>query len=224
MTGFRLPARPRKAPAGSGRALLVPALLIPALIVPALLAVPSPAGADPYPVPPPPPFYEAPAWPAATPGHWQPPPAPGPQTGGARPPGSGTPSGGSRPAGTAQRLVEAVNRYRADAGCGPVRAHPALNRAARAHSAHMARHRRLSHTGAGASTPAERMRAAGYRARHTAEAITAGPATPEAALSAWMDSAPHRELILSCRYLHAGVGAAAGGGGPWWTLDLATDR
>lgn len=160
----------------------------------------------------------------AAPGHWDP-PAPGQGEPPSAPgPAPAAPSAGAASADTAGRLVEAVNRYRADAGCDPVRPHAALTRAARSHSADMAREHRLSHTGPGASTPADRMRAAGYRLREAGEAVAAGAAAPEDAVQVWMDSAPHRAILLTCRYRHAGVGAAAGDGGPWWTLDLATDR
>jgi uncharacterized protein YkwD len=121
-------------------------------------------------------------------------------------------------------VIAAVNRSRADAGCPPVRLDAALTRAARAHSAHMARHGRLTHTGAGSSTPAERVRSAGYRAGRSAENIASGPDTPEAAVQLWMDSPPHRDALLTCGYSHAGVGAEHGDGGPWWTLALAARR
>jgi uncharacterized protein YkwD len=88
----------------------------------------------------------------------------------------------------------------------------------------MALHRHLSHTGVGSSTPAERMRAAGYRPRLTGETVTVGPATPEAAVRAWLDSPAHREVILTCRYIHAGVGSVRWSDGLWWTLDLATNK
>jgi uncharacterized protein YkwD len=86
----------------------------------------------------------------------------------------------------------------------------------------MARGQRLSHTGSDGSSPAARMRAVGYHPRHSAEVIASGAGTPEAAVRTWMDSAPHRAIVLTCRYTHAGAGVAGGSGGPWWTLDLAT--
>jgi uncharacterized protein YkwD len=121
-------------------------------------------------------------------------------------------------------MVAAVNRQRKKAGCSPVRRHTALTRAARGHSAAMARRHRLTHTGADGSSPADRMRAAGYRVRSAGENVTAGSGTAEAAVTVWMRSAPHRAILLTCRFTHAGVGRAQGSGGPWWTLDLASGR
>ncbi|GGV77203.1 CAP domain-containing protein [Streptomyces massasporeus] len=118
---------------------------------------------------------------------------------------------------TAADIVDAVNRQRARADCGPLRLRTSLNRAARRHSTDMARERRLTHTGSDGSSPAARMRDAGYHPGY----IAAGPGTPESAVRTWIDSSEHRDIILTCRYIHTGVGVANGRGGPWWTLDLA---
>ncbi|GGL62769.1 hypothetical protein GCM10010129_02990 [Streptomyces fumigatiscleroticus] len=180
----------------------------------------APAWAGP-PVPVPPPRYAVPLWPVPEPGPRQARPAApaGHRPAVGRPP---RPSGPHSRQSAARQLVAAVNRQRRRAGCSSVRLHPVLGRAARAHSAEMARHHRLTHTGAGGSTPAGRMRAAGYHLRSGGEAVTAGPATARGAVTVWMRSPAHRAVLLRCAYRHAGVGVAAGGGGPWWTLDLAS--
>jgi uncharacterized protein YkwD len=118
-------------------------------------------------------------------------------------------------------VIGEVNRHRAAAGCPAVRSQDSLNRAARTHSAHMAAHGRLTHTGAHGSRPDDRMRAAGYDPGHTGEAVAVGPATAAAVIAQWMNSPAHRDTLLTCLYTDAGVGAAAGPDGPWWTLDLA---
>ncbi|MGW6647742.1 CAP domain-containing protein [Streptomyces iakyrus] len=162
---------------------------------------------------PPPPRHQPPPWPLPTlgPGH-----APERET-------TYSPPVQTRVSAAAE-VVAAINRHRSRAGCGPVLLRASLNQAARAHSTDMARRRHLTHTGADGSGPADRMRAAGYHPRHTAENIAAGPATPEAAVRTWIDSPPHQAIILTCRYVHAGVGVAQGGEALWWTLDLATGR
>lgn len=187
-----------------------------------IVAVPA-AWAGPPPAPTPPAPCRAPLWPVPEPGRWQ--PAPGPAGTGS---GSGSTQGPRHQAGgsgtVGGRMVAAVNRQRRQAGCSPVRLHAALGRAARAHSAAMARGHRLTHTGADGSSPADRMRAAGYRVASAGENVTAGSGTAEAAVAVWMRSAPHRDILLTCAYTHAGVGRAKGSGGPWWTLDLASRR
>ncbi|MEU3898904.1 CAP domain-containing protein [Streptomyces sp. NPDC045251] len=187
-------------------------------VLTALHVVQGPAWAGPPPAPTPPTPYRAPLWPVPEPGRWQ--PAPGQSASDSSV--SRPPKGGS---GTADaRMVDAVNRQRKQAGCSPVRLHGALDRAAQKHSGAMARTRRLTHTGTDGSSPADRMRAAGYRVGSAGENVAAGSDTAEAAVTVWMRSAPHRDILLTCRYTHAGVGRAKGSGGPWWTLDLASAR
>jgi uncharacterized protein YkwD len=158
----------------------------------------------------PPLYYEAPLWPLPVPGPVQP-----------RDSGTHARPGQVRDD-VAAEVVDAVNRQRARADCKPVRLKTSLNRAAQRHSGDMARRQRLAHTGSDGSSPASRMRDAGYHPGHIPENIAAGPGTPESAVRTWLDSPEHRAIILTCRYIHAGVGVATGDGGPWWTLDLAT--
>ncbi|WP_193777804.1 CAP domain-containing protein [Streptomyces sp. E5N298] len=213
MTGTRHPA-------SAPRAVLSTLTALMALLALSTTTVPAWAGPPPAPRPPTP--YRAPLWPVPEPGRWQ--PAPGTAAPGAR-----GDSGGGRPrvtrSGSADsRMVAAVNRQRDKTGCRPVRPHKALGRAAREHSAAMARSGRLTHTGPDGSSPADRMREAGYRVGSAGENLTAGSDSAEAAVAVWMRSAPHRRILLTCRYTHAGVGRAQGSGGPWWTLDLASGR
>jgi uncharacterized protein YkwD len=120
------------------------------------------------------------------------------------------------------RLLRAVNQQRARAGCPPVSRRTDLTRAARAHSVDMARHQILSHRGSDGSSPGARVRRAGYRPRLTAETLTMGQHSPEAAVRTWMQSPPHRAAILTCSFRDAGAGVVRGGEGPWWTLELAS--
>jgi len=196
-------------------------VLVLCAVLTALHAAAVPAWAGPPPAPTPPTPYRAPLWPVPEPGRWQ--SAPGPAASGPAA-AEGTRPQAGRPGAVDDRMVAAVNRQRKKAGCSAVRLHAALSRAARKHSAAMARNRRLTHTGADGSSPADRMRAAGYRVGSAGENVTAGSGTAEAAVTAWMRSAPHRDILLTCRYTHAGVGRAKGSGGPWWTLDLASGR
>jgi uncharacterized protein YkwD len=71
----------------------------------------------------------------------------------------------------------------------------------------MARTGRLSHEGSDGSTSAER--------------LTTGVGDEAGAVRSWMGSGPHRRLLLTCSFRHAGTGVARGGGEAWWTLVLA---
>ncbi|MFJ6391217.1 CAP domain-containing protein [Streptomyces sp. NPDC091972] len=193
----------------------------------------APAWADPSPFPGPS-SYPPPAWSPPGPAQWQapgPPQWPGPDSAywqtsalsedGAEP-ASGSAASGAAPSSAAQEVVNRINRTRSAVGCAPLRLRTALSRAAQRHSDDMARHARLSHTGSDGSSPADRLRAAGYRATASGETIASGAASPSAVVALWRDSGPHREILLACRYTHAGVGVATGARGPWWTADLAS--
>jgi len=49
------------------------------------------------------------------------------------------------------------------------------------------------------------------------EAVAAGYRDAYSCCRGWMMSAPHRDIVLG-HYIRAGVGAAAGRGGPYWCL------
>ncbi|MER7576548.1 CAP domain-containing protein [Streptomyces sp. NPDC126514] len=118
-------------------------------------------------------------------------------------------------------VISRVNVQRSRAGCPALRAHPLLGKAARAHSADMARTGRLSHEGSDGSTSAERLAATGYRFGEAGEVITTGVGDEAGAVRSWMGSGPHRRLLLTCSFRHAGTGVARGGGDAWWTVVLA---
>ncbi|MEU6387906.1 CAP domain-containing protein [Streptomyces sp. NPDC046939] len=149
---------------------------------------------------------------------------PAAQTVHAAPPPAPAPPAQHRAASVVDDVLSGINRHRAAAGCRPVRAQAALSRSARAHSADMARHRRLQHPGTNGSSPRERMRAHGFRAAYAGEAIARGTASAASVVRLWMNSPSHHDLILTCRFTHAGVGRVDGPRGPWWTLDLASRR
>lgn len=121
-----------------------------------------------------------------------------------------------------QRLVTQVNRERARHGCRALRHRAALQATARGHSALMARHRRLAHQLPGEAALGTRLADAGYRgARRMGEVIAAGPMSAKRVLRMWLQSPPHRRLLLDCRFRQLGAGVVEGGPGQrWWTVDL----
>ncbi|MGW7050663.1 CAP domain-containing protein [Streptomyces sp. NPDC054887] len=148
-------------------------------------------------------------------------------SGGQRPPRK--PSGHERrPPASVQKarkvMVRLLNRERARHGCRPVRSHRALTGAAQRHSAYMARAGALSHTGAHASRPGDRLSDEGYRWRRVAENLARSALDPAAALRRWKQSPKHRAVMLTCAFRHVGVGVSRRGGQGWWTLLLARPR
>ncbi|MGH3647159.1 MAG: CAP domain-containing protein [Micromonosporaceae bacterium] len=114
-------------------------------------------------------------------------------------------------------VIELVNAERAKAGCGAVRFEVKLRTASRGHSADMAAHEELSHTGSDGSSPWDRAGRAGYD-QAMSENIAMGYRTAEAVMEGWMKSKGHRDNILNCEAKAVGVGLArTSSGTPYWT-------
>ncbi len=122
----------------------------------------------------------------------------------------------------AKQVITLVNAERKKVKCAPFRVSPALGRAARGHSADMARYSYFSHTSRNGRSPWQRMRAQGYN-YGSAENIAAGQTSAKAVVAAWMKSSGHRTNILKCSNKAIGVGVARGGRyGIYWTQDFGT--
>ncbi len=119
-------------------------------------------------------------------------------------------------------VVALVNRARDRAGCSPVTLDAKLSKAARRHSADMARHRNMSHWGSDGSGPGRRIARAGYVWSAYGENVAYGYPTSAAVMAAWMSSPRHRHNILTCEFREIGVGLAQPGS--YWTQDFGTAR
>lgn len=108
-----------------------------------------------------------------------------------------------------QTIIDLVNKERKKEKLPLLKPNPLLFKAARAHSENMAKQQKMEHKLDG-KTPAQRVRAVGYRYRACGENIAAGG--PRWALSevhqAWMDSEGHRDNILGKNYTQIGIGIA----------------
>jgi uncharacterized protein YkwD len=111
-------------------------------------------------------------------------------------------------------VVKALNRVRADAGLKPLRSAPSLRTAARGHSAAMLELGFFSHESADGTAFSERIRRhytnRGWRTWSVGEALLASAGTtiePDAIVEAWLESPPHRAIILSPTWRDAGIGA-----------------
>ncbi|GAA2398130.1 CAP domain-containing protein [Streptomyces glaucosporus] len=134
------------------------------------------------------------------------------------------PTAPSAPPSDAETAAEAevlrlVNLERAEAGCRPLTADPALAELAGQYSEAMAEQGFFSHTSPDGDTPWDRAEAAGID-NLGGENIARGQADAEAVMAAWMDSPGHRANILNCDYRTLGVGAHFAEGGPWWTQNF----
>jgi uncharacterized protein YkwD len=124
--------------------------------------------------------------------------------------------------GAVARIVALVNSERSKAGCSPVTLNAKLSKAAQDHSADMASHQNMSHTGSDGSDPGARITRAGYNWSAYGENVAYGYSTPEQVMAGWMSSPGHKENILTCSFKEIGVGLAQPGS--YWTQDFGTAR
>ena len=106
-----------------------------------------------------------------------------------------------------------VNLQRSRHGLGPLQRSERLRLAASAHSADMVARSFFDHVSPGGATLLDRVRRAGYRGRTLGEDIGWGTydlGTPAAIVQAWLQSPPHRAVILSRKFREIGVGVAVG--------------
>ena len=121
----------------------------------------------------------------------------------------------SAPRAAQAAVVCEINRERRARGLRPVGVHPRLTGMARRYARAMVRIGFFSHTSPGGATLLDRVRAAGYGGRWIAagEALAWAQgrlATPHAIVRAWMDSPPHRAVLLGRAYRDVGIGVALG--------------
>jgi uncharacterized protein YkwD len=124
-----------------------------------------------------------------------------------------------------------INAIRVANGLRPVGPTKALTVAAKRHSQDMVRRHYFAHVSPSGQTVTTRVKRTGYlhgaRAHKLGENIAWGSgsaASPAAIVQAWMNSPPHRAIILTPDFRDAGVGIARGapqgGDGATYTLDV----
>jgi uncharacterized protein YkwD len=134
------------------------------------------------------------------------------------------------------RALELVNEVRArGTRCGertfasapPVTLSGTLGTVAFGHAADMATHGYFEHVDLAGKSPADRVRAVGYRETLVGENIAYGPETVDEVVKGWLDSPGHCENIMDPRFAEMGVAFAAGRGskhGLYWVQVLAAPR
>jgi uncharacterized protein YkwD len=124
-----------------------------------------------------------------------------------------------------------INSARVQRGLSRLGAAAALARAASAHSREMAVRDFFSHNSPGGLTPAQRIDRAGYlhgvsrwKVGETIAWGTGSSASPASIVRSWLQSPPHRAILLNGRYDDVGIGIAVGapqgGGGATFTGDF----
>jgi uncharacterized protein YkwD len=117
-----------------------------------------------------------------------------------------------------QKVLELVNAHRKEAKLTLLAVNPMLMKAARNHSANMAKQDVLEHELDGKG-PGERVADLGYKSQGIAENCAAGQRTPAEVVEAWMNSDGHKANILGENYTEVGIGLAkTTDGKAYWTL------
>jgi uncharacterized protein YkwD len=144
------------------------------------------------------------------------------------------PSSAQAPA-LAARTLQLVNEARArTTRCGnrsfapapPVTLSGTLGGVALGHASDMAENDYFEHEDLAGHTPADRVRAVGYREKLVGENIAFGPRTADEVVQGWLDSPGHCENIMDPRFAEMGIAYAAGRGkrGLYWVQVLAAPR
>ncbi len=134
------------------------------------------------------------------------------------------------------RVLDLVNAVRArGTRCGardfapaaPVKLSTALADVAFEHARDMATHDYFEHQDLAGHTPADRVRAAGYREKLVGENIAYGPESADEVVRGWLDSPGHCENIMDARFAEMGVAFAMGQAsrrGLYWVQVLAAPQ
>ena len=128
------------------------------------------------------------------------------------------------PAGTvlASEALQLVNDVRSrGTRCGehtfapapPLTLSGSLGNVALGHAADMAEHDYFEHRDLNGASPADRVRAIGYRERLVGENIAYGPKSLQEVVQGWLDSPGHCENIMDPRFAEMGIAYATGRSG-----------
>jgi uncharacterized protein YkwD len=124
-----------------------------------------------------------------------------------------------------KRMLDLHNKTRAEHGLPKFCVHPALQRAARAHSKEMIDKDYFKHNSASGQKFWHRLESFGYNWWTAGENILYDPGSQDSAESlfkVWMKSSDHRANILDKRFREIGVGASTGsykgGRATMWTV------
>jgi uncharacterized protein YkwD len=146
------------------------------------------------------------------------------------------PSVGESGEAAGEHVLALVNQARATPRrCGnrvfkaarPLRWNSTLAASSRLHAEDMAHHDYFSHKGRDGSSPAGRVKRAGYRYRATGENIAAGQTRPEDAVAAWLGSPEHCANLMNPVFTEMGVAFAVDAGsamGVYWAQTFGRPR
>lgn len=118
---------------------------------------------------------------------------------------------------TQEEILKLVNKERANNGLKPLQMDWQVSRVAQYKSDDMANSNYFSHTSPNYGTPFDMLKSFNIKYRTAGENIAKGQKTPQAVVTAWMNSEGHRANILNPNYTHLGVGYTVKNGTTYWT-------
>lgn len=117
-----------------------------------------------------------------------------------------------------QKVAELVNIERKNAGLAPLTLDTAISNVARLKSQDMAKNNYFAHQSPTYGSAGDMLTKYGIKWSAWGENIASGQKTPEAVVTAWMNSPGHRANIMSANFTKLGVGYATNANGtPYWT-------
>lgn len=124
---------------------------------------------------------------------------------------------------TAEQLLWYVNEARRLHGLAPLKYNYELSIAAQVHTEDMAQNPDIMHVGSDGSRPSERQQRYSYQGAYGGEAVAWGWESPVPVVEYWVNSPPHRILILNPDADEIGVGHTADGYAPniwYWAVEF----
>ncbi|MBR5229676.1 MAG: hypothetical protein IKW01_02375 [Firmicutes bacterium] len=117
------------------------------------------------------------------------------------------PEGTVKPAsGMTAEVIRMTNENRQRAGLSSLSANSSLNRLAQLKAEDMAKNGYFSHTSPSYGSAFDMLKASGIAYRTAGENIAKGQKSAQSVMTGWMNSAGHRENIMSSSYTEIGVG------------------
>ena len=135
--------------------------------------------------------------------------------------------GDEPPANTSQteQLLWYINRARISFNLKPVALVRQMSIAAQRHTNDMAFNRFTAHTGSDGSSPVDRLKQSGYTGIYRGEATAWGFDHPTGAVGFWLQSPPHRAILLNATPTDVGVGYTYDPTAPsihYWTFEFGS--
>lgn len=115
-----------------------------------------------------------------------------------------------------QQILDLVNKERVKNGLGTLTLDTNLSYVAQVKAEDMKAKNYFSHTSPTYGSPFDMMKRFGITYRTAGENIAMGQKTPQAVMTAWMNSSGHRANILNKNYTKLGVGYVYNNGRPYW--------